>query len=228
MELLGCDSETQAILDKDGKKASFAALICDMLIRSEQKKRRNLKDFMEFFPKKSELYDEYLSILKEKLQETFDKEMRMIIDKMLLICKKLYDFNIIHNDTVYQNIFIKRSKKGNLKCRLIDFDISSSYDPKDNILYVPKYLCFDEDNKRSLISDEEIGEVFDYFINKKSLSLDDVEYIIPRRVGKDIDSENKLIYLSSSKENQKYYDKLWEILQDKSKSHEEKWNLLLN
>lgn len=228
MEILGVDNDTISILEKDGKKSNFASLICDMIIRKRQGKRRNLKDFMEFFPKNTELYDKYLSILEEKLTNTFDKEMRQIIDKSIKICKKLYDMNIIHNDTVYQNIFIKRSKKGHLKCRLIDFDISSSYDPKDNILYVPKYLLFDDDNKRSLITDQEIQEIFDYFINRKSSSLDDVEYLLPRIKGRNIDSENKLIYLSSSKENQEYYDKLYQIVTDQSKSHAEKWKEILN
>jgi hypothetical protein len=105
----------------------------------------------------------------------------------------------------------------------IDFDITSSYDEKNKVLYIPKYLCFDGE-KREKVDSVDIDSYFNYFYNKKCSTFEDIEYILPTiEKDSDVDLINQLTYLLSSDEDCSFYDKIWEIIHSKNINKNTKW-----
>jgi hypothetical protein len=228
LKVLGVDEEIRKkIQQNESTQTSFAELIVEMVKRKKEKQPRCLKKFSTFFLNSYLLYDDFIGrILKFASEKKFSMEMKKIIQRCISMSKSLYDLNIIHNDSVYQNIFIEKKVDDEIQCRFIDFDISSSFDSTSNTLYLPKNLYF-EGKRRSKIGEEEIQQHFDYFHNKRSETLDDVEYLIPAYEGEQVDNENMIVYLLSTKSDQQYYDHLLKVLHDKKLTHEKKWKEIL-
>eukprot|EP01080_Neovahlkampfia_damariscottae_P003174 gene3174-5490_t len=212
IEVFQVEKDAKKKIQKDeNTQSDFAKLLVEMIKNKKEGKLRCLKKFSQFFSYSATLYDSYLLKLdKMATEEKFSDEMRKIINQCINMTKSLYDIDMIHNDSVYQNIFIEKCD-GEIKCRFIDFDISSSFDSQSNTLFLPKNLYF-EGKKRTEIGKEEIQQFFDYFYLKKSDSLDDVEYIIPAIKGEETDAENMIVYLLSSKSNQTFYDSILRII----------------
>lgn len=246
------------ILSSEKKKVDFSDVIVDMIVRSRQGRSRNLKEFSRVFSsdkRDSSLYDEYLSILEDgSLKKLLCDEMKQVVIKLLRMGKLLWDNGISHNDAVYQNIFVKKSKKkGYLKCKFIDFDITVSFDKDRMTLYVPRHLCL-ENGVRQPITTDEIRTTFSYFFSgSPSCPVDDVTYLLPRlatnnrrcltandssketnspasddsSVTDEVDAENQLIYLFSDQETQEFYDEIFEIVKSSEMSVAEKWKAVM-